>query len=159
MKQVIILLFALCTVASAGSSDLARIRLVGVRMVENAETQAPIRLVTFEVTNTATSPIWIYGRSSQTDADHVQPVGNSLRWDETSREWRAITPDGRALHFEQFAALERVGFDLEPGQSIRFMLGADAVNHGFRLKQTVFVSGFLDQAHVTEIASDEFVLP
>ena len=117
------------------------------------------RVVTFELINTTGSPLWVYGRSVDTDNGSFKPIGNSLVWAEERDEWRALSKSGLRMRFDDFAAFERQAHALDPGERITFTLSASPTSSGLRFRQTVFVSDFVGLSEVREIVSDPFVLP
>ena len=117
------------------------------------------RVVTLELTNTSSSPLWVYGQLLEPDKGSLRPIGNSLVWVAERDEWRALSKSGERMRFDDFAVLERQAYPLDPGERITFTLRASPTSTGLRFRQTVFVSDFVGLPDVREIVSDPFVLP
>ena len=133
--------------------------MVSVAPASDPGSDVRSRVVTLELINTTASPLWLYGKTVDTDNGSFRPIGNSLVWVEERDEWRALYNSGLRMRFEDFAAFERQAYALDPGERITFTLSASPTSSGLRFKQTVFVSDFVGLSEVREIVSDPFVLP
>ena len=133
--------------------------MVSVAPSSGSSSDLRTRVVTLELINTSSSPLWVYGHLVDTDKGSLRPIGNSLVWVAECDEWRALSKSGERMRFDDFAAFERQAHALDPGERITFTLSASPTSSGLRFRQTVFVSDLVGLSGVREIVSDPFVLP
>ena len=133
--------------------------MVSVAPSSGSSSDLRTRVVTLELINTSSSPLWVYGHLVDTDKGSLRPIGNSLVWLAECDEWRALSKSGERMRFDDFALFERQAFSLDPGERITFTVRASPTSAGLRFRQTVFVSDFVGLSEAREIVSDPFVLP